>query len=290
MDKNTTTVGVVGLGIMGGAISRNLAERGWKVAGHDLDPSRLEALAAAGGQPVGGVEELAEMAEVILTSLPNCAAAFHFADQLCASPAAPRVVLEMSTFRLEEKEQLRARLAAGGHLLLDCPISGTGEQAAHRDVVVFVSGDSEAARRCAPVFADFANAHAYLGNFGNGTKMKLVANLLVAVHNVASAEALALGIKAGLDPHQMIDLIGKGAGNSRILELRGPMMANAVYRPATMRLANWMKDMDAIAEFASALDCPTPLLAETRPIYERALEMGLEDADTAAVMEVVKDL
>ena len=98
--------------------------------------------------------------------------------------------------------------------LLDCPLSGTGAQAVTRDLAVYASGEEAAFGRCREIFAGFARATHYLGAFGNGSRMKFVANLLVAVHNVAAAEAIVLGTKAGLDPQRILEVIGSGAGNS----------------------------------------------------------------------------
>src|SRR5208337_4576307 len=115
-------------------------------------------------------------------------------------------------------------LHQAGHVMLDCPVSGTGTQAKAKDLAIYASGDSKSIRKLRPLFAAFARAVHDLGAFGNGSRMKYVANLLVAIHNVASAEALVLGMKAGLPPQLIYDQIKIGAGNSRVFELRAPMM------------------------------------------------------------------
>jgi len=155
---------------------------------------------------------------------------------------------------------------------------------------VFASGDAAANARLEPIFLGFARKVQSLGPFGNGSRMKFVANLLVAIHNVASAEALVLGMKAGLDPHQIVDVISSGAGNSRMFELRAPMMANNNYLPATMRSRTWKKDMTVIGDFASSLDCPTPLFDVTGGLYDAALAMGRDAEDVAAVCSVLETL
>ena len=144
-----------------------------------------------------------------------------------------RVVIEASTFALADKEAAEAALRAAGHILLDCPVSGTGAQAKIKDIVVYASGGAAEIKRLTPLFAAFSRAVHDLGAFGNGSRMKYVANLLVAIHNVASAEAMVLGIKAGLPPQLIYDLVKAGAGNSRVFELRGPMMAKDRYDDPT---------------------------------------------------------
>ena len=173
-------------------------------------------------------------------------------------------------------------------MALDCPISGTGAQAVTRDLVVYASGDTAAVAALQPLFEGFARAVHDLGAYGNGSRMKFVANLLVAIHNVASAEAMVLGRKAGLDPEQVVRLIGAGAGTSRVFELRAPMMAAARYEPATMKVSTWQKDMDIIARFATELEVATPLLSATVPIYNSAMANGHAQHDTAAVCAVLE--
>jgi putative dehydrogenase len=282
------TVGIIGLGIMGGAIARNLVERGWAVVGFDTEPARRSELALAGVTIADGARAVASRATLIMTSLPNADAAQAVATEIAASGQSPRIVIELSTFTIADKARFKAILEPAGHIALDCPLSGTGAQAAVRDLVVYASGDKAAIARCAGLFADFAKQSADLGDYGNGSRMKFVANHLVAIHNVASAEAMLLAERAGLDLNQVIEMVAPGAGGSRMFQMRAPMMASRQYEPATMRISTWKKDMAIIAEFASELGCETPLFTMTQPVYTQAMAMGLGDQDTAAVFEVLK--
>ena len=283
-------IGIVGLGIMGGAMARNLHAGGWTVFGYDVDVATAEAARTNGIETVGSVAELARSTSDIITSLPTATAVLATADAIAAAGASRCVAVETSTLSLADKQAFAAIVEGAGHVALDCPLSGTGAQARTKDLVVLASGPSAEIARLAPLFLGFARQHHDLGAFGNGTKMKLVANLLVAIHNVASAEALVLGMKAGLDPHQIVDVIRSGAGTSRMFELRAPMMADNRYEPATMRCATWKKDMAVIDEFASALGCPVPLFGATAPIYEAGLTMGHGALDTAAVCAVLEQM
>ena len=282
------TVGIIGLGIMGGAISRNLIERGWAVVGFDTDPSRRSELELAGVIIVDSAGSVASHSAMIMTSLPNADAANAVATEIagCGQPA--RIIIELSTLTIADKLRFKAILEPAGHIPLDCPLSGTGAQAAVRDLVVYASGDSAAISRCQGLFDDFAKQSADLGAYGNGSRMKFVANHLVAIHNVASAEAMMLAERAGLDLNQVIEMVAPGAGGSRMFQMRAPMMANRSYEPATMRISTWKKDMAIIAEFASELGCETPLFTTTQPVYAQAMAMGLGNQDTAAVFEVLK--
>ena len=217
-----------------------------------------------GGTPAASAGEAARGADIVLTSLPSVAALEATVASLLAGSRAGLVVAELSTLPIADKERCRDRLAAGGIVLLDCPLSGTGAQAATRDLAVYASGERARLRpRRAGVRATSRASCHYLGAFGNGSKMKFVANLLVAVHNVASAEAMVLGMKAGLDPDAIVKVIGSGAGTSRVFELRAPLMAKGAYEPPTMKIDVWQKDMAIIGEFARALGVPTPTFAAT---------------------------
>ncbi len=285
MDK---TVGIVGLGIMGSAISRNLVERGWKVIGFDIDAAKRTELAQAGVTIAADVAEVARGAPIIMTSLPTPAAVEMVAQAIANSGQPPRIVVELSTLTIADKLRFEATLKKAGHIALDCPLSGTGAQAKMRDLIVYASGNSDAIARCMSVFGDFARQSADLGAFGNGSRMKFVANHLVAIHNVATAEAMVLAERAGLDPKMVVDMVGPGAGGSRMFQMRAPMMVERVYEPATMKVSTWKKDMAIIAEFADDVGCATPLFTLTQPVYTDAMAMGLGDQDTAAVFEVLK--
>jgi L-threonate 2-dehydrogenase len=282
------TVGIVGLGIMGSAIGRNLAERGWRVIGFDTDAARRTEAAKAGVVVAADAAQVARDAPIIMTSLPSPAAVIDVAGIIAKSAPSPRIVAELSTLTIADKQRFETILNKAGHIALDCPLSGTGAQAAIRDLVVYASGDSKAIADCGGLFADFAKQTADLGAFGNGSKMKFIANHLVAIHNVASAEAMVLAERAGLDPQVVVDTVSPGAGGSRMFQLRAPMMVERVYEPATMKVSIWKKDMAIIAEFAEQVGCATPMFTLTQPVYSEAMAMGLGDQDTAAVFEVLK--
>jgi L-threonate 2-dehydrogenase len=282
------TVGIVGLGIMGGAIARNLVERGWRVIGFDIDAARRAELASAKVTIAGDIGQVARDAPIIMTSLPSAAAATDVALMIANSGQSPRIIAELSTLTLADKLRFEAILKTAGHIALDCPLSGTGAQARNRDLVVYASGDSHAIATCVGLFADFAKQSADLGTYGNGSRMKFVANHLVAIHNVATAEAMMLAERAGLDPKMVVEMVGPGAGGSRMFQMRAPMMVEGVYEPATMKVSTWKKDMAIIAEFAADVGCATPLFTLTQPVYAEAMAMGLGDQDTAAVFEVLK--
>ena len=174
--------------------SARTAARNWQKAGVEIAKD-TRALAAA--------------VPMIITSLPKPEALIATAKEINAAKAPRRTVVECSTFTIEDKESAEKILSAGGHTMLDCPVSGTGSQAATGDLVIYASGDSKAIAKIKPMFAGFSRKTYDVGAFGNGSKMKYVANLLVAINNVASAEAMVLGMKSGLDPKTIFEMISE---------------------------------------------------------------------------------
>jgi len=284
------TVGVIGLGNMGGAMAANLAKNGYPVLGYDTLPARRAALKAAGGKPLASIAAVAGEARFIITSLPSEGAVQAVMAELAASGARERIVAEMSTMTLAVKEAARATLAKAGLTLLDCPVSGTGRQARAQDLVVLASGPVKAVQAFEAVFPGMSRSHYNVGPFGNGSKMKFVANLLVAIHNTSAAEAFVLGKKAGLDPEMIYKVIGDGAGSSRIFQVRGPMMVKGDYH-VNPSVTNHIqqKDMRIITDFARDLDVPTPVFNAATPYYAAAIAMGHGDSDTAAVCAVLEE-
>src|SRR5579864_403897 len=249
MDK---TVGIIGLGIMGGAIARNLVERGWRVIGFDIDAAKCAELAAEQVVIVENVAQLVHNAPIVMTSLPTPAAVESVAKAIADTREPPRIVVELSTLTLADKLRFEATLKKAGHIPLDCPLSGTGAQAKMRDLIVYASGDSEAIAKCGQLFADFAKQSADLG------------------------------------PKRVVEMVGPGAGGSRMFQMRAPMMVEREYEPATMKGSTWKKDMAIIAEFAEDIGVKTPLFTLTQPVYTEAMTMGLGDQDTACVFEVLQ--
>jgi 3-hydroxyisobutyrate dehydrogenase-like beta-hydroxyacid dehydrogenase len=286
--KQNSVVGVIGLGIMGGAFARNLVANGWRVIGYDISAARCRELSRAGVEIARDAAAVAVAAPIIITSLPKPEALKTTAKAIAASGAPRRIVAEASTFTIDDKEKAERVLRAAGHVLLDCPVSGTGSQAKTGDLVIYASGDKSAIAKVKPAFAAFSRKTYDVGAFGDGSRMKYVANLLVAINNVASAEAMVLGMKAGLDPQTIFEMISNGAGNSRVFELRAPMMVKNRYGEATMKCSVWQKDMDVIGAFAKKLKVPTPLFSATLPVYAATLKDGHADDDTAAVCAVLE--
>ena len=282
------TVGVIGLGIMGGAFAKNLVKAGWHVVGYDTNAARRREAKRAGVAIAQNAAEVAAAVPTILTSLPKPEALADTVRKIAAAKLKRKLLVEMSTFKISDKEKAAAVLRKAGHQMIDCPVSGTGAQARNCDLVFYASGDSKPIAKIRPLLTAFGRGVFNVGPFGNGSRMKYVANLLVAINNVASAEAMVLGMKAGLDPRMIVDLIAAGAGNSRVFELRAPMMAKGRYDDVTMKISVWDKDMQVIGDYARKIRVPTPIFNATKGIYLKAMKRGLGGRDTAAVCAVME--
>lgn len=286
-------VGIVGLGIMGGSFAKNLRNDNFDVCGYDIIDKNIDRLVSMGGTTAKSPKDVADKSDVIITSLPSIDAfqlVMTGTDSINEANKDGLIVIECSTLPIKEKQSAHDVLADTGTILLDCPISGTGAQAANKDLSIYVSGNQEASEKCHDIFNGFANLNFFVGEFGNGSKMKFVANHLVHIHNVASAEAMVLGMKAGLDPETIFNVIKAGAGNSRIFELRAPMMVEDNYDEATMKMDVWQKDMKVIAEFAAELRCPVPLFSAGTDVYRSGLAKDMDKLDTASVCRVLEQM
>jgi 3-hydroxyisobutyrate dehydrogenase-like beta-hydroxyacid dehydrogenase len=288
----TATVGFVGLGTMGSALSAHLLAAGWRVTGYDIDAARLaahtgrggEAARSPGGTAAGGI---------VITSLPTAQALLDVATGtagLASVPGQGLVVVETSTLPLATKREARDALTERGIVLLDCPLSGTGGQALTKDVVAYLSGPAQAKERALPVLRAMTRAVHDVGEFGNGSAVKFIANLLVAIHNVAAAEALVLAERAGLDLTAVLAAVADGAGSSDMFEVRGPAMAAADYSGPGVTTTVFAKDLEIIAGFAKDTGTPAPLFALASSFYAAALAQGHAGDDTACVHAVLRGL
>lgn len=289
--KKISSVGVIGLGFMGSAISIHIVKAGFHLIGFDIVRERMDLLVANGGEAASSSREVAEKADVLLTSLPSLIAfedVIWSKQGILSSKRDGLLVMECSTLSVEDKQKAHDIMHTSGMVLLDCPISG-GIRAAEKDFVLYGSGNREAYERCLPVIDSFARANYYLGEFGNGMKMKILANLLVAINIVSSAEAMVLGMKAGLDPELIYKIMNNSSGRSRMLEVRGPRMVKDDYENPSMKVKVFQKDLKIIESFASSINCPTPLFASCMQVYLGAMALGFENKDTASVCAVLEE-
>lgn len=283
------TIGVIGLGNIGASIGMFLVNNGFSVVGFDTRPEAREELTGNGGSALASASAVAEAADVIITSLPSVAALHQVLAETLPLMSG-KVLIETSTLPLEEKLDAHTRVVEAGGQIVDAPLSGTAMQARKGDVVAYASADPGVIEGVLDVLDGFNRKTYQLGAYGTGSKMKFLANLLVAVHNVSTAEALVLAKRSGLDMNEVVEVLSDGAGGSRMLEVRGPMMANDSYGEPGMNVGVFMKDVAIISDYARNLGVATPVLNATTPVYASALAHGWGGSDTASVFAILSDM
>lgn len=283
------TVGVIGLGPMGGNIARLLLEKQFKVSGFDLDPDCIAALGDTALEALGSAAEVAANADVVITSLPNFGALNAVINDISGIDKPGQILVECSTLEVDQKIEAHGRLAEAGRNMLDSPISATPAMLAKGMASIHISGDEAAYKECLSVFEGFTASNFYVGEVGNGSRMKILANYLVHVNTTAAAECMALGQKAGLDPDLIHEVLSKSAGTSRMFEIRGAMMAKSDYREGggTM-FAIYEKDSSIITEFAAQMKSPIDLYVSSRQKMNSAMALGYGHLDTSAVCKAVE--
>ncbi len=284
------TTGVIGLGIMGGAMSANLIKAGHTVVGFDVSSEACARFAARGGRVAASAADVMRAAPVTITSLPTVKAFLAVYAELAQHADAGKVLVDCCTMPIEIKEQALAGLAGTGAFMLDCPVSGTGAQAINKDLVVLGSGDQAAFEKARPVFEGMSRKQVYLGAFGKGSTMKFLANHLVNIHNVAAAEAFTLAAKAGIDLNVVYETLQDSAATSRMFQMRGPLMVADRYDNPSAQIDMFMKDLEIIGHFAERLRCPVPLFSLATQFYHAAQSQGLGAEDTAAVCRTLESL
>jgi 3-hydroxyisobutyrate dehydrogenase-like beta-hydroxyacid dehydrogenase len=280
------TVGIIGIGAMGRPIATHIAHAGHRLVGFDLDPQRGAILQELGGRLASSPGAAVAEADVSLLLLPTPRALDEVVRDVAARAVAGALVLECGTFALADKERARDALAACGIVLLDCPLSGTAAQAAEKHLTLFGSGDRRHYERALPVIEAFTERADYVGPFGNGMRLKLVANTLVATNTAAAAEALGLADRLGLDlalTHAVLS--ASPAASSAMLKHRGALMVERRYEPAGGALAILVKDAGIIAAAAEEAGADMPLFTAAAERYRAAYAKGSPARDAAVVFE-----
>lgn len=283
-------VGMVGLGKMGLPVALSLLEHGFSVYGYRRH--MIDDFITMGGTPVSSSKEVAQHSDIVLTCLPTDEAlleAVSGENGLMQGAHPGLIVVEISMLSLEAKEQALTHLQRVGVEMLDCPISGTPSMVLPRKTVFLGSGDEDIFQRCLPVFQAITDNNFYLGGFGVGSKMKCVANLLVAVHTLAAAEAMVLSTKAGLDPEMVMKVITPSIAGSTMFAVRAPMMAARRYEPPMGSIHSVQEFIPLINALAKEVSSPTPLLDVAVRYYDRAAAGGRGEQDIASLFAVLEE-
>jgi 3-hydroxyisobutyrate dehydrogenase-like beta-hydroxyacid dehydrogenase len=283
------TIGFIGLGNVGSPAAINLLKAGFEVHGYDILPNA--AFIAAGGQMEPSLSGVASC-QCIVQSLPSPSALIDTVSGLLPLLARESVVIEISSYPLDIKQAQAERLHQAGVLMLDCEVSGLPHQIENRSAVLFKSGDKATIERSQPIFDAITDRHFYLGEFGAATKMKLIANMMVCVHDLVAAEALNFGKSVGLDPAQMVQVLGPSAAGSATFSNKAPLMLSREFangRGPFRHMFGYLERAQSLARSVASSPA-TPLLDCTRKFFDVAQQQGRHDQDIAAMIEVIETL
>jgi len=285
------TVGFVGVGKIGLPISQNLIKSGYRVLGYRR--SAMDEFVEAGGVRAASPAAIAQEADIVFSCLPSSEAldeVVQGANGLARAARPGQIVIELGSHPVPDKQRQVAPLAAKGAIFIDGEVSGTPGMVAARKGVIYLAGDEPACRKAERVVAGFADSCLYFGAFGAASRVKLVNNLLVAIHIAATAEAMALGLKAGVDVDLMIKAIATGSGGSTQFGIRAPWMAARRFSPAQGTVPGLQHYFEMIEEFAGSVGVATPLLDRAAELYQRFIDMGFAELDGAAMVDVIGSL
>ena len=274
-------IGVIGLGLMGGALAGRFRAAGLRVVGYDPRPEALEALSALGGEPRGSVREVFASTSVIVFSLPNSdVVAAVIAD---AGPLGGKRIIDATTGDPEATTALGAALAGRGCEYLDATLTGSSREAGEGTVVVTAGGEAHVFRRCEPLFRHFAKAWFHVGPWGSGARTKLVVNLVLGLNRAVLGEGLAFAKRAGLDPAAVLDVLRSGSAYSRVMDTKGRKMLDADFTPDA-KLSQHLKDVRLILSEATRTGATTPLSELHERLLSELVEQGHGESDNSCVI------
>src|SRR5262244_561242 len=285
------TVGLVGVGKIGLPIGENLIKSGYRVVGYRR--SSLAEFEKIGGIVGRSATDVGAQADVVFTCLPSSQAledVVQGPNGLIKSARRGQIIVELGSHPFPDKQRHVAPLAAKGASFLDGEVSGTPGMVSARKAVIYLAGDKEACAKAERFVAGFADSCLYFGPFGAASRVKLVNNLLVAINIAATAEAMALGMKAGVDVDLMIKAIATGSGGSTQFGIRAPWMAQRRFLPAQGTAPALQHYFDMIGDFADSMGIATPMLDRAVELYDKLMQMGLGENDVAAMVDVVAAL
>ncbi|HEY6367984.1 MAG TPA: NAD(P)-dependent oxidoreductase [Candidatus Binatia bacterium] len=285
-------IGIIGVGLLGSAVALRLLQGKFQVKGYDTRPSQLKLLRAQGLVAAGSLAEVAVDSDAVFTILPSLESVeATILGKGGLIDTAPRncTVIQMSTVSPELTRRLAAAALAGGLGFLDTPMSGTSAMVERGDCTIFVAGDRARAEACQPIFDAIAKKTHYVGDAGMASLAKLATNLLVGLNTAALAEALVLGAKGGLAPGVLVEILKDSAGASKMVDVRGPLMANHRF-DAQMKIDLFLKDFKLMLEEGLRLGVPLPLTSVTQQLTAATATAGRGDEDLAAIVTTFERL
>ena len=280
-------IGSIGLGNIGEPMAINLIQSGYSVIGFDV--IEKPKFVSAGGLQAKTIEELSKQTDLIVQSLPTVQALETTVDELIEFGRSGQIIIELSSYPLKNKKLQASRLAEHGITMLDCEISGLPFMVEDRSATIFQSGDQATIESIQVVFEAMTNKRVNLGEFGAATKMKLLANMMVAIHNSVAGEVLNLAQKADIDLDEAIKALSKSAAGSVTFSNKAPIMITREFESGAGPFRHMFNYLHRVSELAKDVGASTPLLDTIHQYYEKAEAEGRADQDIAAIIEILEE-
>jgi 3-hydroxyisobutyrate dehydrogenase len=286
------SVGFIGVGNMGNPMAYNVLKAGFPMIVYDRNPQAMENLLQAGAQPAASVREVVESSELVLTSLPaspDVEAVYLEPGGLVESSKPGTILIDLSSVLPSTPRKIEPRARARGVQFLEAPVSGgvTGARAA--TLAIMVGGDSEVLTRAHPVLRAIGPNIFHVGSVGAGNTVKAINNMMASVNALAMMEGVALGVKAGLDPMTIYEVVKASSGGSKALERIPNALIPRKFEPGfKVQLMN--KDLETFNTIAKELHVPVSFANVAQQFQQAAMAAGLADYDTSVVMTIIERL
>jgi 3-hydroxyisobutyrate dehydrogenase len=284
-------IGFVGLGMMGGQMAKRLVEQGYTVAGYDVDGDRAARAEKSGLRRAKSPADAAQGAEAVLSSLTDPAAlrrAYLGTDGVVSAVRAGMTLIDLSTVDPETWREVAAAAGAKGADCLDAPVSGGPADAGSGKLVFIVGGDAAVLERCRSLLLSLGPEIHHVGPLGSGQIVKLVNNVMSIGNVVVAAEAMVLGVKAGMDPQRLFDILSTSGGRSHHFLKRFPNVLAGDFTPY-FGIGLSRKDIGLALALAARLELPMPVASAVRQAYEAAHAQGFGQLDMAAVTRLYEE-
>ena len=292
MNGSASTVGVVGLGLIGSALTRRLIAAGIPVAGYDIDAAKRDSLVALGGRPLGSLETLGRAAGRIIVAVFDTQQVEDVIEGpgglLEAAGDRPGAIyVSVSTCDPERIRALGERVRSRGATLLECPLSGSSDQVARGESVGLVAGDAARIDDIWDILAAISKCHYVLGALGNGNKAKLAINLILGLNRAALAEGLVFAERLGLPLESFLEVARGSAAHSQVMDVKGGKMVARDFTPHG-KIAQSHKDFSLILAAAHAAGQELPFAEVYRGLMLGCIEHGEADSDNSAIIEEIR--
>lgn len=285
-------LGLIGLGIMGKPMARNLLKAGYELYVYDLNAQAVEELAAAGARPAAGAGEVAEKSDIVMTMLPNSPQVKDVVlspDGVLEHIRPGAVLIDMSSINPIASREIAAELDKKGVDMLDAPVSGGEPKAVDGTLSFMVGGKREVFERCRDILAAMGSSVVLCGDTGAGNVTKLCNQIIVAVNIAAMSEALTLGQLAGVSPEIIYQAIRGGLAGSTVLDAKAPMAMEQNFKPG-FKIALHIKDLNNVLDTARTINAPTPLTCQVREMMKMLSREGMDGFDHSALIKYYEKL